>query len=185
MNTIARVLAIGVNLVSVLGTIAVAKDSSKSTVPANLIPSKNEKLAFSLAAQGTQIYECLSKKGNTTKFEWKFKAPEAELFSRAEKKAGKHYHGPTWESIDGSKVIGEVTAKSKSPNSTAIPWLLLKAKQNQGRGIFNKVTSIQRVDTIAGIAPTIGCNQGNTGKIAKVGYSATYHFYVAKPRFPR
>jgi len=43
-------------------------------------------------------------------------------------KIAKHYAGTTWESNDGSKVVGEVKAKDNGPDPNAIPWLLLSAK---------------------------------------------------------
>ena len=39
------------------------------------------------------------------------------------------------------------------PSASAIPWLLLTAKSNGPEGSFSNVTSIQRVNTVGGIAP--------------------------------
>ena len=93
----------------------------------------------------------------------------------------KHYAGPTWESNDGSKVVGEVKAKDNGPDPNAIPWLALSAKSTSGPGVFSQVKSIQRVDTVGGKAPNEACSQSQAGKVARVGYKATYNFYVAKP----
>ena len=94
---------------------------------------------------------------------------------------GKHYAGPTWESNDGSKVVGEVKAKDAGPNASAIPWLLLSAKSTTGDGVFSHTQSIQRLHTVGGKAPADGCNQTLLGKETRVPYKATYFFYVAKP----
>ena len=83
--------------------------------PERLRPPANQVLAFETLATGVQIYECNASKDVPTRFEWVFKAPEADLFDSAGKKIGTHYAGPTWESTDGSKVVGEVKAKQDDP----------------------------------------------------------------------
>ena len=140
-----------------------------------------ERVARVAAAKGVQIYECQAKKDDPAKFEWAFKGPEADLFDRNGKKVGKHYAGPTWEANDGSKVVGEFKARADAKDASVIPWLLLEAKKCDGKGIFEKVRSIQRVDTVGGKAPAGGCDQTNAGKQLRVPYTATYYFYVAKP----
>jgi Protein of unknown function (DUF3455) len=150
------------------------------TVPAALAPPATEKIAFSLSGKGVQVYECRAKQDNAGQFEWAFKSTEAELFNDANAKVGKHYEGPTWEAEDGSKVKGEVKAKSDAPDATAIPWLLLEAKGAEGSGMFAKVKSIQQIDTMGGVAPTTICAQANSGTEEKVPYSATYNFYTAQ-----
>jgi len=142
---------------------------------------ETEVLSLETKATGVRIYECNASKDESTRFEWIFKAPEADLFDRAGNKITKHYAGPTWESNDGSKVVGEVKAKDNGPDPNAIPWLLLSAKSTSGTGVFSQVKSIQRVNTIGGKAPTEACSQSQAGKVARVGYKATYNFYVAKP----
>src|SRR5690349_11965533 len=76
-------------------------------VPQNLKVPDRVSLTHELPATGVQIYECSATK-DPTRFEWVFKAPEAELFDSAGRKIGKHYAGPTWEAEDGSKVVAEV-----------------------------------------------------------------------------
>src|SRR6266704_1241294 len=86
------------------------------------------------------------------------KVPEADLFDLSGKKIGKHYAGPTWESNDGSKVVGEVKARDDGPAPTAIPWLLLRAKSTSGNGAFSRTQAIQRLYTVGGQAPAESCN---------------------------
>ena len=149
-------------------------------VPENLRPPATEVLSLETEAAGVQIYECNASKDVPTRFEWVFKAPEADLFDRAGNKIGKHYAGPTWESNDGSKVVGEVKAQDSGPDSGAIPWLLLSAKTTSGTGVFSQVKSIQRVHTVGGKAPAEPCSQAQAGKVARVSYKATYYFYVTE-----
>lgn len=150
-------------------------------VPQSLRTPAAEVLSLETAAAGVQIYECNARKDGPTRFEWTFKAPEADLFDKAGNKIGKHYAGPTWESNDGSKVVGEVKARDNGPDSSAIPWLLLSAKSTAGTGVFSETKSIQRVHTVGGTAPRESCSEAQAGKVSRVGYSATYYFYVDKP----
>jgi hypothetical protein len=137
----------------------------------------------SLEARGTgvQIYECQATSGDPARFEWVFKAPEAQLFDATGKKIGRHYAGPSWESNDGSKVVGEVVARDPGPDPGAIPWLLLAAKSTSGNGVFGQIQSIQRLDTSGGKAPEGGCDQAQSGTEARVPYKATYYFYTGRP----
>jgi hypothetical protein len=151
------------------------------SVPDDLKAPATEVVSLETEATGVQIYECNASKNDPARFEWVFKAPEADLYDEARNKIGKHYAGPTWESNDGSKVVGEVKARNNGPEPSAIPWLLLNAKSTSGTGVFGKTTSIQRVNTVGGLAPIEACSQTQAGKIARVGYKATYYFYVAKP----
>ena len=143
-------------------------------------PPQGERIVISLTAKGVQIYECQPKKDDATQFEWTFRAPEADLFDRAGRKVGRHYQGPAWKHIDGSSVVGE-NPRPYFKGTNAIPWLLLGAKRTEGAGVFSKVTSIQRINTVGGKAPMEGCSQTNVGKELRVPYTVTYNFYVPKP----
>ena len=129
-------------------------------------------------AKGVQIYACKATAADPGKFAWTFKAPEADLTDEDGRKIGKHYAGPTWEANDGSKVVGEVLKKADAPRPGAVPWLLLKARTNEGTDTFATVTYIQRFDTEGGVAPAAGCDQSHVKPEVRVPYSATYYFYV-------
>jgi len=130
------------------------------------------KLAFHAFATGVQIYRW---SGSS----WVFVAPSARLFADAGGNVvvGIHYAGPTWESNSGSKVVGAVLKRCPgAPN--AIPWLLLRAVSAEGPGVFNRVTHIQRVNTVGGNAPA---GAGTVvGETANVPYTAEYFFYRAQ-----
>jgi hypothetical protein len=146
-------------------------------IPDKLMPSKEHVIVFKAKAKGFQIYICKAKADDPKKFEWTLKAPAANLYNEEGKKIGKHYAGPTWEGSDGSKVIGKLMEKAPAPKDGDIPWLLLKAKENLGKGLFSKVTYIQRVHTEGGIAPAKKCAKAQEGKEIRVKYKATYIFY--------
>jgi hypothetical protein len=134
------------------------------------VPAGN-KLAFHVFGVGVQIY-------TWTGTSWSFVSPEAVLFAVPGDHVvvGFHYAGPTWESLSGSNVVGTVI-QSSTPNPDAIPWLLLGAASNEGHGIFQRVTFIQRLYTVGGNAPTV---PGDTaGQVARVPYTARYFFYRA------
>ena len=44
--------------------------------------------------------------------------------------------------------------------------------------MLGKVTSIQRINTKGGRAPSSGCDADQLGKEVKVPYSADYYFYA-------
>ena len=47
-------------------------------------------------------------------------------------------------------------------------------------GAFSGVTSIQRVNTVGGVAPTAACSDGLKGTTVRVPYTADYLFYTAR-----
>ena len=69
-------------------------------------------------------------------------------------------------------------ARADAPASGDIPWLLLGTKSVGREGAFSKVTSIQRVATSGGIAPTGACSQA--GERASVSHTADYYFFAVK-----
>jgi len=154
----------------VLSLVAVGCASTVQ-VPENLRPAANESLALVVPAKGVQIYECREGK-------WAFVAPEAELFDRSGRKIGRHYAGPHWEAADGSKVVGAVKQRADAPAAGDIPWLLLGTKSVGAEGAFSKVSSVQRLATVGGIAPAGGCSE--PGGVARVPYSADYYFFSAR-----
>jgi len=153
---------------------------STVNVPDKLKPGANESLELIVSAKGVQIYECRAKKDQAAEHEWAFVAPEADLFDARGNKAGRHYAGPHWESTDGSKIVGSVKERADAPAADAIPWLLLAAKSVGPAGSFSKVTSIQRLNTVGGTAPRVGCSQAAAGTRARIDYTADYYFFTAK-----
>ena len=147
-------------------------------VPEALRPPSNQDMSLEALATGVQIYECMANQEQPSRYGWVFKAPDAELADRAGRKIGRHYAGPTWESLDASTVVGEVKARDDGPDANSIPWLLLGAKSNSGDGVFSRVKSIQRIQTVGGKAPATPCGRENSQQMARVPYRAAYYFYV-------
>jgi hypothetical protein len=142
-----------------------------------LVPApQGAPMLLEVAADGVQIYTCEAKGQG---FEWVFKAPEANLFNTQNLQVGTHFAGPTWKADDGSIVVGEVAARADAPASGAIPWLLLRAKSNQGSGALSTVAFVRRADTKGGVAPASGCDAAHVGAQARVRYYALYQFFGA------
>jgi Protein of unknown function (DUF3455) len=141
-------------------------------------PPPSQHPVLTVTGKGVQIYAC-QLVANAP--QWVFQAPDASLFDASGAKVGVHGAGPSWRYLDGSTVKGEVVAKNASPEATAIPWLLLKAVNEDDTGVLAKVEFIRRSDTHGGIAPATGCDSQHLNTSARVPYTATYTFYSAKP----
>ena len=107
---------------------------------------------------------------------WVFVEPVATLYADEEfhKKVGVHYLGPTWEANSGGKVVA-ARLQGCTPDSSAIPWLLLQTVTASGPGLFGSVSYIQRVNTKGGLAPTAPGTA--IGALADIPYTADYYFY--------
>jgi len=151
----------------------------ETTVPSALVPA-GEQRVDRVAATGVQIYQCRATPGSAAAPGWVFVAPEAELFDTQGRVAGKHYAGPHWEALDGSKIVGTVKAREDAPQAGAIPWLLLSTRSVGDAGRFAKVTSVQRVNTSGGVAPAQGCDSNRIGATERVPYTADYVMYSVR-----
>lgn len=173
---------VAIGAAALLGACATNKPAAPTVaIPASLAAPAGETLLRTLDASGVQIYECRAKAGDASATEWVFIAPEAQLFDANGLPVGKHYAGPSWESNDGSKVVGTVKAKADAPEAGAIPWLLLATHSAGGAGAFANVTSVQRVATSGGVAPAAaGCSASVIGQQVRVPYKAQYTQYAKK-----
>lgn len=159
----------------------VAAEIPPPQVPESLKPPDTQIVLFKALGKGKQIYACKAKADNASQFEWALARPDADLWDGQGAKIGRHFAGPTWEATDGSKVIGQVQQRANSPQPDAVPWLLLKAKINEGTGKFSRVSYIQRVNTVGGTAPAAGCGNEHAGAEASSDYQADYYFYGPRP----
>jgi Protein of unknown function (DUF3455) len=135
------------------------------------IAAPGEVLVATVNAVGAQVYEC--KADAAGKLVWQFREPIATLFV-AGKTVGRHFAGPNWELTDGSLVRAKVTGRASSPNPDAIPLLKLDVVAKHGEGQLTNVTTIQRINTRAGVAKG-SCN--SAGAFLSVPYTADYAFY--------
>lgn len=120
-------------------------------VPELIKPPAGEELVLVAHAKGFQIYACRA--GDAGDPTWVLKAPEAFLYDDQGNVLGKHFGGPTWKHTDGSEICAKLAAKVDAPDAGAIPWLLLTVTDHSGNGAFSRVTSIQRIHTVAALLP--------------------------------
>lgn len=149
-----------------------------TTLDLPIDPVEPARVSRILSATGVQIYECRSEAGKPAPV-WAFVAPDAELFDGSGRSVGTHGAGPSWNGVDGSRVIGSVRARMDAPTAQAIPWLLLSTRSVGADGAFSAVTQIQRLRTDGGVAPASGCDATRLGQRARVRYRAEYRFFVA------
>ena len=147
-------------------------------VPSALAPAADQTIKASFSGVGVQIYICIAKASN---YAWQLVAPQANLLNDDGRLVGTHFIGPTWQSNDGSSVMG-LKAAGATVDSSAIPWLLLTASGHGSvDGRFSDVTSIQRLDTVGGIAPSASdCSATTVGTLVQVPYTAQYVLYRTK-----
>jgi hypothetical protein len=177
-----KIFATFVNLTRLTATLAAgtlaaldgasAKDGTVE-VPAALNPD-NLSIFRVVSAKGVQVYTCTRNLAGATG--WVLTGPDAQLFDPENKPVGKHYAGPTWEDLDGGKVVGTVKASMPAPVDKAIPWLFLDAKSREGSGAFTQAQAIVRMGTTGGTAPADGCDEARTGQVLRVPYTAIYVF---------
>lgn len=153
---------------------ACATQSMQAPVPANLVPA-GERPVERLSARGVQTYECLAKPGATSNAIWNYVAAELELFDTRGNQVGRHtFPPPVWESPDGSKFMGNIKACANAPRPDAAPWLLVSAKSTSGEGRFSRITSVQRINTVGGVAPPTSCDAKTIGATERVPFTADY-----------
>jgi hypothetical protein len=154
-------------------------DECPAGVPATLAPPATESLKTKLSAVGVQIYICNGTLAGT--YGWTLLAPQANLFNDDGKFVGTHFIGPTWQSNDGSSVLGTKVAGA-TVDASAVPWLLVKGVSHAAEeGRLSDVSYVQRLSTVGGLAPADVCDAThNLGTIVQVPYSADYFFYETK-----
>ena len=155
------------------------------TVPAAVAVPEGNVAMMKTLAMGQITYECMEKKDAPGTYAWTFKIPHAYLYDTDNTQMGRYYGSPkgaVWESNDGSKVIGKQLAVT--PNTAtagSIPLQLVQQNGYEGNGAMNKVTFIQRLATVGGVAPAgKACAAANVGKKELVTYQADYILWMAK-----
>ena len=166
-------------LLSVAAVLSAACGSTELVLPDTLRPAVTEALSTTVGARGVQIYECRARKEGGS-YEWAFVAPDAVLLDARGRAIGHHGAGPYWQAADGSRVVGTVKARADASAAGAIPWLLLSTKSSGPTGAFSNVTSIQRVNTVGGVAPATPCTAQFAGTPARVPYTADNRLFTAR-----
>lgn len=197
IRLIACMSALGTAFMIALPQVAYAKNLTPPSVPDKLhVPEGNEVFLIGHAF-GTQDYVCAAS-GSGVAFV--LTTPEAVLFDNPARRVVNHFFSPnpveggtiraTWQSTRDSSVFwGAATATATfltDPDFVApdaIAWVLLsRAGVLDGVGGGNTLsvaTFVQRINTVGGLAPSIGCNSlADIGHTAFVPYEADYVFYT-------
>ena len=135
------------------------------------VPSDREP-TLQLSAQGVQIFRCEKRDGG---FAWVFRQPEAQLSDSAGKPVGRHGASFSFEHTDGSRLVASVAAYDEAPNAADLRWLLLTTR-SYGKGAFEGVTHVQRVNTRGGMPPA-KCEVSQANQLLRVDFSADSVFY--------
>jgi Protein of unknown function (DUF3455) len=143
--------------------------------PAIQVPAGQE-VVLDVVGKGVQIYDCRPSTADPNVHAWTFREPAAVLYGHRGRPVGIHFRGPTFESFDGSSVVGALEDSAPSPTGS-IPWLLLAAASNQGDGVLGQVDYVQRLETRGGVAPAGACDPARDATVA-VPYRARYVFYA-------
>jgi len=156
--------------------LALAAIAPPSGLTAAITAPPDEEAAFMLRGEGTHSFECRPLPTDPSKFAWAFGAPKVTLYD-AGRPVARHAAENTWEATgDRSSVSGAIRARQDG-GSASLPWLLYRAQSTPDAGLFADVSSVQRVNTLGGVAPEIGCDASNAGKEASVVVAADYYFY--------
>ena len=138
------------------------------------VPSDREPV-LRLSARGAQIFRCEKQAGG---FAWVFRQPDAELLDADGRVAGRHGANFSFEHVDGSRLVATIAAYDDAPKSTDLRWLLMTTR-SFGKGAFDGVTHVQRVNTQGGMPPE-RCDSSQVSQVLRVDFSAEFVFYRAK-----
>jgi Protein of unknown function (DUF3455) len=155
---------------ALIGSLAAAAQAEGvENLPASIAVKAGVPVA-QLRAAGAQIYVCA--KNAAGALNWTFREPVASLLDEG-KTVGRHFVGPTWEFVDGSRVVGEVVSKAPGATAKDIAWLKLSAKEPPKSGLVAGAKSILRIDTKGGVFEG-ACD--SEGELHSEPYTATYVF---------
>jgi hypothetical protein len=155
---------------ALMGSLAAAAQAEGvENLPASIAVKAGVPVA-QLQAAGAQIYVCA--KNAAGALNWSFREPVATLLEEG-RTVGRHFVGPTWEFVDGSRVVGEVVSKAPGTTAKDIAWLKLSAKEPPKSGLVAGAKSILRIDTKGGVFEG-ACD--SEGELHSEPYTATYVF---------
>jgi hypothetical protein len=138
------------------------------------VPDDREPV-LKLAARGAQVFRCEKRDGQGA---WMFRQPDAELLDPAGKVVGRHGANFSFEHVDGSRLVATIAAHDEAPKPTDLRWLLMTTR-SFGKGAFEGVTHVQRINTAGGMPPA-GCDAAHAGRVLRIDFTSDFLFY--RPR---
>ena len=143
---------------------------SKIKAPGTQVPT------LQLASRGVQIFRCEKRDAGLV---WVFRQPQADLLDSGGKPVGKHGANFSFEHDDGSRLVSTITAYDEAPKPTDLRWLLLTTR-SFGKGAFENVTHVQRVNTTGGMPPA-RCDASQLNQLLRVDFTSDFVFYRPRP----
>jgi hypothetical protein len=139
-------------------------------------PPASEQPAFALTARGMQVYECKPDPSDPNVSRWSFTRPDALLYDGTTE-VGRYVSTHEWQaSTDRSSVSGFLTAiQDAGPRN--LPGARYRAVPADAAGMFASVSTILRVNTSGGTAPSTGCDATHAGESTSVPFTAAFYFY--------
>jgi hypothetical protein len=125
-----------------------------------------------LHGQGAQIFRC---ELQATGRHWIYRLPQADLSDAEGMVVVRHGANLSFEHVDGSRLLGDITDHVPAPVDNALPWVLM-ATRSFGKGALAGVTHVQRIDTVGGMPPA-SCDSGQLGQVLRVPFTADFVFY--------
>jgi len=135
------------------------------------VPSGSEPV-LRLSARGVQVFRCEPRDGAMT---WVFRQPDAELLNERGQVVGRHGANQSFEYTDGSRLTATITAYDDAPGAGDLRWLLLTTR-SYGKGAFDGVTYVQRVNTRGGMPPE-RCDKAQANQVLRVDFTADFVFW--------
>jgi len=188
-NHVKSVLAIGALLVAGCASVSSPTSPRQEAGGAVTAPSlglfssikapSDREPVLQLSAQGVQIFRCEKRDSG---FVWVFRQPEAQLADASGKVVGRHGANFSFEHNDGSRLVASIASYDEAPNAADLRWLLLTTR-SYGKGAFDGITHVQRVNTRGGMPPP-KCEPALSNQILRVDFSADFIFYRVKSAAP-
>lgn len=175
MRVLSRFLVAAVGVAACTGAEATL---DATALPVALRVPPGHALRLWSVGRGEVYYACRRQAGAGGGYAWVPGASAARLYDLNRREIGWTFDGPTWKSVDGSRVIGRALAAVPAPQGTAhLPLQLLRAAGASGLGTMSGVSYIQRLNTRGGGAPVLPCDASRVGRERRVAYEADFVFY--------
>jgi len=159
-----------------LAALPAAAITEPGGIAASLRAPASEAPAFVLNGNGVYIYQCRQSISDPNTYVWAFVVPDATLYD-GQRSVARHATIGLFESLSDRSSVSGVVRSSQPAGGANLPWVLIRAQPIGESGLFANVSSIQRVNTTGGAAPSSGCGPDNVGEEARVAYQADYYFY--------
>ncbi|HSW82379.1 MAG TPA: DUF3455 domain-containing protein, partial [Usitatibacter sp.] len=149
-------------LAAALAALPAAAITEPGGIAASLRVPASEAPAFVLNGNGVYIYQCRQAISDPNTYVWAFVVPDATLYDGSHSVA-RHATIGLFESLSDRSSVSGVVRSSQPAGGANLPWVLIRAQPIGESGLFANVSSIQRVNTAGGAAPSSGCGPDSVG----------------------